>query len=124
MKRKLGVALMPSGAAMKWLSFASRGSSPNTLKHLSLQTSQVQAPSLQCGQEVFCFLEGEDGFAFIPWQSGMWSLLTACSTATFTGVAANAASGAIATQSATSTDEIFLKARKVHLAIVEVSAPE
>lgn len=118
------MAIIPSRAGVKWRCSRSRGSSPNTLWHLSLQTSDVQTLSLQCGQEGFCFSAGEDGFAFMPGQSGMWSLLTACSIEALAGVAANEASGATATQSATSTETIFLKARIVRLAISEVSAPE
>jgi hypothetical protein len=91
---------------------------------LSLQTSDVQTPSLQCGQEGFGFFVGEDGFAFMPGQSGMWSLLTACSIEALAGVAENEASGATAMQSATSTETISLKVRIVRLAIGEVSAPE
>ncbi len=115
---------MPSRAGVKLRSSESRGRSLSTLKHLSLQTSDVQMPSLQCGQDDFCFSAGEDRFAFMPGQSGMWSLLTACSIEASAGIAEYEASGATAMQSARSTETIFLQACIVRLAKGEVSAPE
>ena len=113
---------MPSRAGVKWSSFKRRGSSPSTLKHLSLQISDVQALSLQWGQGCFSSLTGADGFPFTPWQSGMWSWSTTRSTEALAGVAANEARGAIATQSATSTDDIFRKTRNVRLAMTQARA--
>jgi hypothetical protein len=54
----------------------------------------------------------------------MLLLLSTCSTEALTGVAANEASGATATQSARNTEAIFLNALTVRFAIREINALE